>query len=121
MEETAILLRELAESGVRHTPEDIVRIARRATDGKIIFIEKGSRRAGLQHILERHAEDFARQGFSSGEIPDIVIKAVAEGIIVGCQGTRLIYEIETEGNRYRIAVTVGSNGYIVGANPVSFP
>ncbi|RLC16801.1 MAG: hypothetical protein DRI57_10745 [Deltaproteobacteria bacterium] len=121
MEETATLLRELAKSGVRHTPEEIVRIARRAADGKIIFIEKGNRRAGLQHIMERHAEDFARQGFSSDEIPDIIIKAVTKGTIVGYQRTRPIYETEIEGNRYHISVTVGSNGFVVGANPISFP
>lgn len=121
MEEKAILLRELAESGFKYTAEDIVRIAKRATDGKIIFIEKGNRRAGLRHILERHAEDFSRQGFSSDEIPDIIIKAVTEGTIVGYQRTRPIYETEIGGNRYHISVTVGSNGFVVGANPISFP
>ena len=121
MEERATLLRELAKSGVKHTPKEIVRVARRAADGKIIFIEKGNRRAGLQHILERHAGDFVRQGFSSDEIPDIVIKAATEGNVVGYQRTRPIYETEIKGNRYHISVTVGSNGFIVGANPISFP
>lgn len=121
MEETAALLRELAESGIRHTPEDIVCIARRAADGKIIFIENGNSRAGLRHILERHAGDFAGHGFSSDEIPDIVIKAATEGRPAGFQRTRPVYEIETKGNRYRIAVTLGSNGFVVGANPVSYP
>lgn len=119
-EETAILLHELAESGVKHTAEDIVRIARRAADGKIIFIEKGNRKAGLRHILERHAEDFARQSFSSDEIPDIVIKAATEGTLVGYQRKRPIYEIETEGKKYYIAVTVGLNGFVVGANPILY-
>ncbi len=48
--------------------------------------------------------------------------AVTEGKIVGYQGRgtgRPIYEIEYNGKLQRVAVTVGDNGYIVGANPVS--
>jgi hypothetical protein len=85
-----------------------VHIVRRAADGKIIFVEKGNRRAGLQHILERDAGDFAGQGLSSDEIPDIVIKAVTEGTVVGYQRRCPIYETEIKGNRHRISVTVRS-------------
>lgn len=44
--------------------------------------------------------------------------------IVGYQGRgqgRPIYEFTYEGTTRRIAITIGSNGYVVGANPKSVP
>ena len=46
--------------------------------------------------------------------------AVSKGTIVGYQGkstTRPIYEVKYDGVIHQVAVTIGSNGYIVGANP----
>jgi hypothetical protein len=34
------------------------------------------------------------------------------------QRTRPIYEVVVDGRTYRVAVSVGDNGFIVGANPV---
>lgn len=51
---------------------------------------------------------------------DIILSAVAQGKIVGYQGIksdRPIYEVSYLGETYTIAITVGSNGYIVGVNP----
>jgi len=80
------------------------------------------RPAGLRHILEEHAEDFATANppISVDKIPDAVMVAVTEGQVVGRQGAdRDIYEFFFEGRRHRMAVQVGSNGFIVGANPKS--
>ena len=44
--------------------------------------------------------------------------AVTEGTVVGTQRTRPIYEVLFEGKAYKVAVSVGDNGFIVGANPV---
>lgn len=113
------LLKELTANGVKFTPENIVAVAR-DTNGRIIFLETGSPRAGLQHIVERHSEEFARMGVSEANIPKVMMKAVTEGKISGYQGTgtgRPIYEVSVNGQTQRIAVTVGGNGYIVGANP----
>ena len=46
--------------------------------------------------------------------------AVTKGKQVGIQGQppgRPIYEIEIDGKQHFIAVTTGTNGFIVGANP----
>jgi uncharacterized Zn-binding protein involved in type VI secretion len=113
------LLTELTANGVKFTPENIVAIAR-DTNGRIIFLETGNSRAGLRHIVERHGEEFARMGVSEAKIPNVVMKAVTEGKISGYQGAgtgRPIYEVNVNGQTQRIAVTVGGNGYIVGANP----
>ena len=120
------LLSELGQQGVKHSPENVVAIAR-GPDGKIVFLEtgKGGRGgAGLAHIIEEHADDFARRGISQDQIPDAVLTAVTEGRIVGTQGRapgRPIYEFTFNGQTHYVAVSVGSNGFIVGANPASRP
>ncbi|XWK88023.1 MAG: hypothetical protein U7127_28205 [Phormidium sp.] len=117
------LIAELIQNGIRCTPENIVRIAKLA-DGKIVFLESGNSKAGLQHILENHAADFSNKGISSEQIPDAIITAVTQGTIVGYLGTgnkpRPIYQVYFQGTSQYIAVTVSENGFIVGANPTSF-
>jgi hypothetical protein len=112
------MIRQLEQEGVKFDPDKIVQIGRDA-DGKVIFLEQGNQRAGLQHILS-HSGDFANKGVSEGDIPDLVMRAVTEGEKVGVSGRdRPIYQIMHNGTMLKIAVTVGSNGFIVGANPVS--
>ena len=58
--------------------------------------------------------------FPAGE--EAVISAVVNGKIIGTTATdQPIYEVKINGETNFIAVTVGSNGFIVGANPVSQP
>ncbi|AHN29308.1 hemagglutinin/hemolysin-related protein [Snodgrassella alvi wkB2] len=112
-------LEEMSKNGVKFSPENILKVEKLA-DGKIVFLEKGNSSAGLQHIVERHASDFAKIGVSESQIPNVVIDTVSKGKIIGYQGKgtgRPIYEITINGQKQRIAVTTGSNGFIVGANP----
>ena len=44
------LLEELANSGVKYNPEDIVAITKTA-DGKLVWLENGTDTAGLKHII----------------------------------------------------------------------
>jgi hypothetical protein len=109
------LIEELGENGIKHNPEDILSIGKNAT-GDIIFLEKGDANAGLEHIL-KHTEDFVKVGIKEEDIGSVVFDAATNGKKVGMQGTRPIYEVMYNGVKQRIAVTVGSNGFIVGANP----
>ncbi len=111
------LLGELAASGVKHSPENVVGLAKNG-DGKIVFLENGNSRAGLTHILERHGADFEKAGIAQDDIADLVVQAASRGTQVGMQRTRPIYELTFQGQTTRVAVTVGDNGFIVGANPV---
>ncbi|WP_314174313.1 putative T7SS-secreted protein [Streptomyces winkii] len=92
-------------------------------DGKVVFLEEGNAKAGLQHVVGEHADDFARQGVSREQIPDLVMRARTEGEVIGHQGTgpraRPIYEVEYGGAKRHVAVTTGNNGFVVGANPRS--
>ena len=116
---TQELIGELVEAGVRVTPENVVG-ARRLADGGIAWLESGSSRAGLQHIIARHGEEFAARGIPEDRIADAVLDAVETGRVVGVQGRppgRPIYEFTFDGQMQRMAVTIGDNGFIVGANP----
>jgi len=118
-DEKSALISELAQLGIKHTLEKIVKIAKQA-DGKIVFLEEGNSDAELQHILEKHSLEFADQGIKQNQIPDIIIKAITEGKAIRYQGkkqTRIIYEVNFNGKTHYIALTVSDNGYIVGANP----
>lgn len=113
------LLDQLTASGVKFTPENVIATAR-SSSGKIVFLETGNSKAGLQHIIEEHGSQFARMGVSEAQIPRVVMRAVSEGKLVGYQGSgvgRPIYELNINGQMQRIAVTVGDNGFVVGANP----
>jgi hypothetical protein len=125
-ENRATLIAELRRAGIKHTPSAIVRIAR-MPDGQIVFLERGSsvgpRPSGLAHILD-HADDFAHRGIPSEQIPDLLLEARTQNKIVGYQGRgtgRPIYEVIVNGHKYYVAITIGSNGYIVGANPATWP
>jgi filamentous hemagglutinin len=112
-------LNALAAKGVKFTPENVVATGT-TPSGQIVFLEIGNSRAGLQHIIEGHASDFANIGVSEAQIPNVVMQAVREGNIVGYQGSgtgRAIYQTTVNGQSQRIAVTIGDNGFIVGANP----
>lgn len=113
---------ELATSGVKYNPNDVVAVTK-TPDGKLVWLEHGNSQAGLNHIL-KHADEFSTKGISQSQLPEFITKAVSEGRIVGYQGKgtgRPIYEINFNGQTQRVAITTGSNGFIVGANPVSVP
>ena len=113
---------ELAKSGVKYNPNDVVAITKTA-DGKLVWLENGNKQAGLEHIMN-HADDFAAKGIARGEIKDLVMTALEKGEIVGYQGKgtgRPIYEVVFKGEKQRVAITVGNNGFVVGANPQSLP
>jgi hypothetical protein len=87
---------------------------------RIEWLETGNARAGLQHILVDHEQDFANVGISAEEIPAAIQEALTKGKVIGYQGrdtTRPIYQVMFQGTKQHIAITVGDNGYIIGANP----
>ena len=113
------LLEELANSGVKYNPEDIVAITKTA-DGKLVWLENGTDTAGLKHIIIEHADDFLNKGITQEQIPNYIMNALENGSIVGYQGRgtgRPIYEFTYNGELHNIAITAGNNGFVVGANP----
>ena len=115
------LLDELLNSGKKFNYNEVVAITK-SSDGKLVWLEigketgkKGS--SGLRHI-ETHASQFADVGIEKEELPKFIITAISDGKVIGTQGrTRNVYEIVYKGKKQRVAIEIGSNGYIVGANP----
>ena len=115
------LIDEVVSNGDKISPDKVLLITRDPS-GKIVWLEEGNDSSGLQHIVNEHGSDFNNIGISEDEIPAFVMQAVSQGTVVGTQGKRnprTIYEFDYNGETYQIAVQVGSNGYIVGANPRS--
>lgn len=118
----ATLISQVEQSGEKISRADVVGITKDPS-GRIVWLEKGHlgvRPSGLVHIIEEHGSQFNGKGISNAEIPQFLMTAVKNGTIVGYQGRgtgRPIYEFKYEGRTQRVAITIGSNGYIVGANP----
>jgi hypothetical protein len=115
-----LLIAELKKAGIKHTPENIIRITQ-DPKGKIIFLETGKggeRGSGLLHILENHREDFLQRGITEAQIPDLIVTAISEGTIIGIQGkSRIIYQVEINGIIQYVSLEISHNGYLVSANP----
>ena len=114
----AALVSELVASGEKCTPSKIIGITRDPS-GKIIWLEEGNSKSGMKHISNRHLSEFNKQGVSAKELSTYIMEAITQGNIVGRQGTRSVYEFKYEGKLHRIAIEIGSNGYVVSANPKS--
>ena len=116
------LIDEVIADGHKISPDKVVLITRDPS-GKIIWLEKGNKSSGLQHIIEQHGRDFNGKGISNDDIPNYVMEAVYQANPVGTQGKknppRTIYEFTFNGEKQRVAIQVSENGYIVGANPKS--
>jgi filamentous hemagglutinin len=115
------LIAEVQARGDKISPNEVLGITRDLS-GQIVWLEVGhldGKPSGLIHILDRHKKELNMAGIASSDIPEFILTAAARGRIIGYQGHgtgRAIYEIAYKGVKYKIAVSVGSNGYIVGAN-----
>ena len=108
------LLDELANSGVKYNPDDVVTVMKNS-DGKIMWLENGNSKAGLTHILERHADDFAAQGVS--DIPKLLENVLSTNPIkTGSNAKGLFADYILNGNSYRVAY--GTNGFVVSFYPI---
>lgn len=116
------LIQEVIDKGFKISPEKVLGIGK-MTDGKIVWIEEGKlgeKASGLAHIWEKRGSDFTARGISKEEIPEFIINAVTIGTKLGIQGNqkapRDVFEYNYKGVRMLLAVSISSNGYIVGAN-----
>lgn len=101
---------------------------------KIVWLEIGKTRAdalkatmaqgvevkptGYKHILEEHRSQFIDRELAEEDIIPVIMQALRENNVVDKQGrSRLVYLTNYKGKEQFIAIEVGGNGYIVGANP----
>lgn len=114
------LIAEVQRHGHKITPERVVRIGR-TREGRVVWLEEGDEESGRRHFMEPdRVADFQRFGIRKEDIVGAVFAAVTTGTPLGISGkNRIIYSTRYGGREQWIAVSVGSNGYIVGANPIS--
>ena len=114
------LLERLNDAGVKFSRADTIWVAEYAKPGvPLAWLEKGDVNSGLIHVVFRHAGEFATKGVRVEDIPALLKTTLTEGTRVGTdKGGRPIFEVVFQGKTQRLAVTVGDNGFVVGANPV---
>ncbi len=118
------LIDKVLERGDKISREKVISIMQ-LEDGRIIWLEEGrigdgtpkNGGAGLLHILDRHEQEFLNLGIPAENIPDYLMQALQNGTQVGMQRTREVYHFFYNGKENWVAINVGSNGFIVGANP----
>ena len=107
----------MSEQGVKFTKENVIALEK-MQDGRIIFLEDTPDK-GLDHIWQRHGAQYDQKGIRRDDMSLLLMKAIREGNIIGYQGKgqgRPIYSVEFKGKTFQLAITVGNNGFIVGAN-----
>ena len=109
------LIDELIASGNKCNIDDIVYITK-TTEGKLLWLEKGNSTAGLQHIIERHANDFSAKGFDN--IPQLLSNVLkTKPIKIGSSSKGFYANYILNENVYRLAY--GTNGFIVSFYPIA--
>ena len=109
----ADLMEELAQSGVKYTPEDVLMVTKNS-DGDLLWLEKGNEKNGWKHIVDKHGEDFIHSDgsfYSEEEIQALMKNFLdSEPVRTGIKdsGPYAIYSYN--GQDYRIGW--GDNGYI---------
>lgn len=107
------LLDELSNSGVKYNKNDVV-VVGKDTTGKLLWLEKGNNKAGLQHIENRHLSDFNSKNIQN--IPEFLhdtlkLNPIEQGL--SPKGAYSIYIID--GKKYTLAY--GTNGFVVSFYP----
>lgn len=127
------LILELASTSEKVTWSNVLAIERMLD--KIVWLEEGLDDAqalakygegasgrGFRHILEEHASHFTKPkyGIAEEDIKDFIMEAIRQGnYIPEARGNRPAYRVNFKGKDYVVGITVGNDGFIVGANPLS--
>lgn len=100
---------ELANSGVKYNPDDVVMVTK-TPEGGLLWLENGNNSAGLKHIANGHAINFADKGIT--DIPSFlqqILQSLPIKTGMGASGPYSDYLVN--GSTYRVAY--GTNGFIV--------
>ena len=118
------MVKPLEALGVKFTKKDVLFVTK-DTKGKIVWLEKGNSRAGLQHIIERHEQDYKNvYKISKQEMPNYIKTVVSSGKILketnvmnnDKSGIERIYEYNSQ---YYTLLALGTNGFIISMYPIS--
>ena len=118
------LYKELAKSGSKFNKND-VKFVVKDKSGQLIWLEKGNSKFGLEHIVQRHEQDFKKiHGVSRDNIVPHIKIIISQGNIEysktvsrnGRSGFEKLYNYQ---GKYYLLSAIGSNGYLVSTYAVS--
>ena len=124
------MLEQLEKAGVKYTPEDVLFVTKDKT-GQLIWLEKGNKNAGLEHILNGngskpgHAFDFetkhsVERDNLTNHLKNCITHWNVEYSILTVKNGREGYEkLYSSQNQYYLVSGIGKNGFIVTAYPVN--
>ncbi len=112
------MLDELVESGVKYNPDDVVMITK-TPDGKLMWLETGNSKVGLNKIVSKHGDELINSGIISNvdEIPIVIDDLVynKKPVSTGRNEMGPFADYMVDGKTYRLAY--GDNGFIVSFYP----
>lgn len=112
------LLNDLRQSGVKFTEKEVI-IITKTKKNELVWLEKGNKRKGLEHILLRHEKDLKRKfGLKKEDIPSFVKDVFTNGTEVSSKLKNGGYQKEYLYKGKHIVISgVGTNGFIVSIYP----
>ena len=117
------MLKPLIDAKVKFNADDVLFVTKDKSD-QLIWLEKGNDDAGLNHILNKHANDFfVKHNVSKENIASHIKEIVTNGNI---EYSRLTMRRNREGieklysynGKYYLLTGVGTNGFLVSAYPI---
>lgn len=118
------MIDQLTKAGVKFNPNDVLFVTKDKT-GQLLWLEKGSKGAGLEHIKERHLSDFVeKHGIKKdnivGHLSSIIKTGKLEYSRKIMRSGKLGYErLYNKNGQYYLLSAIGTNGFLVTAYPVS--
>ena len=117
------ILKLLIDAKVKFNADDVLFVTKDKAN-QLIWLEKGNDNAGLNHILNKHADDFSsKHNVSKESIANHINEIVTNGDIeysrVTKRGFRVgIEKLYSHNGKYYLLSCLGTNGFIVSAYPI---
>lgn len=112
------LLNELRQRGEKFNEKDVVMITK-TKKKELVWLEKGNKKKGLEHIIKRHEKDLEKKfGVKKQNIPSFVKDVFTNGVEISNKLKNGGYQKEyLYKGKYIVISGVGTNGFIVSIYP----
>jgi hypothetical protein len=123
------LIQEVINANKKISPEKVVaiwNIPNRNIPGisqQLIWLEKGTPSAGLEHIVANHGREFEQHGITTEKLPELVEAVLRVGWFDGqrqgktSETPRPVVVLNFPGTIIPVAITCADNSFIIGMNP----
>jgi hypothetical protein len=119
------ILKKIVDSGAKINIKDVVFTAKDKS-GQLVWLEKGNKTSGLEHIKIKHQSDFvSKHNIKASSLPAHLKRVVTKGTIVNSRAVnlpngRVGYEkVYVYKGKYYTLGAIGTNGYIVSMYPIN--